>query len=282
MSQAFKQALKQSRQTNCPLIAVHRGTHAGLVQPNTIRAAKAAVASGGDIVEMDVARSSDGIYFTFHDGYEPLLLATDKSILEMTAAEVESLELSPFHGQGCGRVERFETVVGALRDTFINVDRSWRYWGDGFLTELAKWGNMETLIVKCRAESEPLELLATSGQAFPFIPNVRSQAELDLVLSTKNVNLVGLELIVTHPGDELDNPEIFKDLRERGLAIWFNTINLESGTPRFREFNDEVSIFDHPDKGWGKLRDYHVDIIQTDWPWLAKQYYLQSAAGLTS
>lgn len=274
----FADLLRHSHQQGVPLVAVHRGTHAGLVQPNTVAAAWAAVASGGDIVELDVARSADGVYYMFHDGYEKPLLGSDRSILEMTSEEIDVLEYAVHEGRGCGHVERTRDVVAALRGIPLNIDRSWRYWGDGFLEQLAQWGNVENLIVKCRALEPFVSQLGACTIPFPFIPNVRSRQELDLVLAAEGVNLVGLELIATHPGDDLADADLFAELADKGLAIWVNTINLESGIPRFQGLDDQVSVFSDPDEGWGRLPDYHVDIIQTDWPWLAKSYFQQRKA----
>ena len=36
--------------------------------------------------------------------------------------------------------------------------------------------------------------------------------------------------------------------------------------------NDDVSIIERPDKGWGKLMDKGIEIIQTDWPALLYDY----------
>ncbi len=36
---------------------------------------------------------------------------------------------------------------------------------------------------------------------------------------------------------------------------------------------DDISLSDSPDKGWGWLADKNIDIIQTDWLLMAKQYF---------
>ena len=53
-----------------PLVAVHRGQNSGSIVENTAKAVRAAVVSGADIVEIDVIESTDGDFFTFHNGYE--------------------------------------------------------------------------------------------------------------------------------------------------------------------------------------------------------------------
>lgn len=63
-------------QQSPPLIMVHRGTHAGLLIENTANAVRAAIASGAEVVEIDVAQSLDGVLYCIHDGYELPLMAS--------------------------------------------------------------------------------------------------------------------------------------------------------------------------------------------------------------
>ena len=67
-----------------------------------------------------------------------------------------------------------------------------------------------------------------------------------------------------------------EQIHDAGLAIWLNAINLENGRPLAGGADDRVSLAGHPEDGWGRLADWGADIIQTDWPWLAKQFFLRN------
>ena len=54
------------------LIAAHRGALCGNIIDNTFLSAKAALAMGADIIEMDAIISTDGILYAFHDGEEKI------------------------------------------------------------------------------------------------------------------------------------------------------------------------------------------------------------------
>lgn len=53
-----------------PLLAAHRGVAGGNIPCNTLVAYEIALRQGADIVELDVARSADGVLFVFHPGME--------------------------------------------------------------------------------------------------------------------------------------------------------------------------------------------------------------------
>ena len=40
----------------------------------------------------------------------------------------------------------------------------------------------------------------------------------------------------------------------------------------YGDLDDDISILEGPDRGWGRLFDKQIDVIQTDWPALVKNY----------
>lgn len=273
MSDRFRSRLLEARRVNKPLIAVHRGTSSGMVQENTSAAVKAAVMSGADIVEIDVLRSKDGDYFTFHDGYEACRLNRPDSLKHLSSSEIRDRWYQQYGSYELGRVETVQSVLADNREIFINIDRSERYWCDGFLDDLAKWGDPEMMILKSNPSAESIHHLIQAASAFPYIGIVRTGEDLEAGLSrSDDVNLVGFEILAADSESELLDPNLLSELRRSGFAIWFNAINLEDNRALCAGMDDETSIFVSPDAGWGKLRDLGADIIQTDWPWLLERY----------
>ena len=72
------------------LVVAHRGTAVGSIAENTRAAALAALASGADVVEIDVATSADGEFFAFHDGAERRLLGIDENLTRLAARQIEA------------------------------------------------------------------------------------------------------------------------------------------------------------------------------------------------
>ncbi|MDU0969346.1 MAG: glycerophosphodiester phosphodiesterase family protein [Actinomycetaceae bacterium] len=269
-------SLRHSRERRYPLIAAHRGTPGGIIPPNTVGAARAAIDSGADIIELDVARSRDGVYYAFHDTYEPRLVATTRQLTTLTSTEVDELVYWEHEGKNCGHIERFADVLGALPGVLVNVDRSYRHWGDGFLDELAAWGDPQTMLVKCLAHEDQLAAFAACRVDFPFMGVAHSDAEVERYLTLGDPRLVGIEIVAGSPDDPMLASSRVEQIHDAGLAIWLNAINLENGRPLAGGADDRVSLAGHPEDGWGRLADWGADIIQTDWPWLAKQFFLRN------
>ena len=64
----IKQNILQKKEKKKILIAAHRGTCGGNIVRNTIPAYENALKHGADIIEVDVIMSTDGDFYTFHNG----------------------------------------------------------------------------------------------------------------------------------------------------------------------------------------------------------------------
>lgn len=275
MKVTVKEAFKMAQETSYPLIAVHRGSAAGVVISNTELGARASLAAGGDMVELDVARSSDGVYFSFHDTYEPILLGESRTIGQMTADEIEKLPYYGIQGSACGYPQRYSDTLAALPGVLINVDRSYRYWEDGFLDDLATWADPDCILIKSDPSQEYLGAVASCATKFPYMAVVKNREEIEKACKAAaggNIDLIAFEIIANESNDPLLDPQYLRSLNESGYALWFNAINLENGSVLCAGFDDSVSIFDDPDQGWGKLVDLGATVIQTDWPSLLRKY----------
>lgn len=279
MANKLQQAIKRAREEeDRPLVAAHRGTSSGIIPYNTTRAAKAAVLSGADIVELDVARSLEGDYFTFHDTYEPRLLdyrggPQPPRLTKMHTEDIEKLEYWVHEGHGCGHIERFSETMGALPGILVNVDRSYRYWKDGFLDELATWCDPEYALVKCKCDDEQIEAFMRCKADYPFMVVVGNDDELERILALDEPRLCGVEITSKTAYAHRISPEAVQAVKDKGLALWLNSINLENQIPLCAGFDDATALGGNPDGSWGKLYDMGADIIQTDWPWLVRSYF---------
>ena len=110
-----------------PLVAVHRGQNAGSVVENTAKAVRAAIVSGADIVEIDVIESTDGDFFTFHNGYEEAYFGLDRDILTLSTSELEELQFDLYVSAEAEKygLERLSLILSSFPETILNIDRSW-------------------------------------------------------------------------------------------------------------------------------------------------------------
>lgn len=265
-------------QRGTPLVIAHRGTPLGSFPDNTLRSAIGAVHSGADIVETDVIRSVDGEYFLFHTGFESKLFGTDADVRTMTAAELDS---QVFRWQGGSRapgVERLDTFLEGLPDTWINIDRSWDHWPH-LLDHLAESGAADRVLLKSPPNDAPLRAMAEHPVPFLYFPIVRTAAELRRVASYSGIHLVGAELLAAAPGDDFSDPALVTEVCRTYPLVVMNAINLENGAVLYLGADDDTSILEDPDLGWGRLIDAGATAIQTDWPHLLRSYLAKRRPG---
>ena len=264
------------------MIAVHRGSYTGNITQNTIPAYIAAIRMGADMVEGDINSTTDDVLYVFHDGHEPDVFGVEKNVKTMTSEELEALRpYNAVFGRVGRRVNRFEEVIAFLpKHVMYNVDRAWDIFPK-VVKVLDKYPEkiQQVLLKAPMRAKEAVEFLASYPNKYMFMPICYNMADVEEALSYEGLNLVGIELIAATPEDELFQDEAIAYIHSKGLYCWVNSIELGqlradySHRPTlYGGVNDDVSIIEGPDKGWGKLMDKKIDIIQTDWPALLYAY----------
>ncbi|PUA40705.1 glycerophosphodiester phosphodiesterase [Paenibacillus elgii] len=265
--------LNQKLEERGVLIAVHRGTSLGNIIENTIPALKAAIQHGGDMLEVDVCQSTDGIMYLFHDGAEPRLLKQSDNIKTMDSEKIESLTYyNRDYTKIDYKVERLDDLLSTFKgDTLINIDRAWDIW-PALLKTLDKYEVSNQILLKGPVVKEQLEFLDQYETKYMFMPIVHSLKDIETALAYPNLNLVGLELIADSENHPLFQDALIEKLHQMNLFVWANAITLDDKTVLFGGLDDDTSIMQDPDQGWGKLFEKNIDFIQTDWPTLLASY----------
>lgn len=256
------------------LIAVHRGTSGGNIIENTLPAYKASLLSGGDIIEIDVIKSIDGIYYAFHDGNEKRLLNKRKNIKEMSSKEIEKKSFNNSIGENTGyKIERLDTVLKYFegKDVLINIDRAWEYFED-LLIFFDKYDIKKQLIIKSAPKKEYFEIFRKHKVKYMYMPIVKTEKDVELTLYYKQVNAVGFELIAENEKSVFFKDEYIKKLQSEGYFIWVNSIKLNDVTNLYAGYDDNKAILEGFEKSWGVLINKGINIIQTDWPSLLSEY----------
>lgn len=255
------------------LIAVHRGSSGGNIVENTIPAYKAALQQGGDILEIDVIKSVDGILYTFHDGQEEKLLHRSENIKTMYSAEIENLNfINSNYLRTSYKVERLENVLSYFKgEILINIDRAWDIWPE-LLETLDKHNMQKQILLKSPVLKESLHFLNQYETKYMFMPIIHSLEDIEIVLNYENLNVVGMELIADSESHPLFQDEVIERLHNMKLFVWANAINLDNEMVLFAGLDDDTSLIHNPDHGWGRLFEKKIDIIQTDWPSLLATY----------
>lgn len=267
--------LSQTLERAKPAVVAHRGLGHASIAPNTIGAVRAAVRSGAEIVQIPVSASADLYFWAFHDGFEPEHLGIERNLQTLTATEVR--EQSYVWRDRPGRTARVQPLLELLGKfaggpVLFTIDRSWWRWPQ-LLVALDSLRMPGQLLVKAPAwEMEALARLQRHPVKYPFVPICATQDEVEEVLALDHLNTVGLELITTAPTGPWFDSEVIADFHNRGLFVLVNSVTLTTGIPQFGGYEDEMAIFDSPASAWRPLFELGVDAIQTDWPWLLRDY----------
>lgn len=260
------------------LVIAHRGTAIGSIAENTSAAARAALGSGADVVEIDVTESSDGAFYAFHDGNEQRLLGVSPNLRELSAQQIDSLRyIHVDRRDHPARVEPLLDLLAGLRDSgpaapLVNIDRSWGSWRT-LLPALDELDMPRQLLLKSPAAlPEPLEILRGHAVKYPYLPICSSRVQVTGILEDPDLNTVGVELLADAPDHPLADPSFLDELHQQDLCVLVNAEVLPNGRPLFAGFDDERALRQGAEAGWGPLFDRGADLIQTDWPWLLHAY----------
>lgn len=258
------------------LIAQHRGARCGNIPGNTMPAFRTSLLLGADMFEMDISRSADGTLYCFHDTTEDLNLRVHTNIERFSSAAIDEFQQfnSIWEPSGFG-VQRLEEVVAEFSNgELYNVDRSWGKLQETFALLNRYPHAVHQALLKAPAKAELLDQYENETTKFMFMPIIKKPEDIDLVLSYENINLVGFELIARDEQDSLWQDGLIEDLHKKGYFVWYNAITL-SGLEKHimtAGHDDDCSIKEGFDKGWGVLLDKGADVIQTDWPELLSRY----------
>ncbi|MDR1637889.1 MAG: glycerophosphodiester phosphodiesterase family protein [Treponema sp.] len=266
--------LRKLRKERGVLIAAHRGTSGGNIIFNTIPAYENALRHKADIVELDGAMTTDGVFYAFHDGTEPLLLGSGRNIRTMNSSYVDELYLrNPSLTLTSEHPNRLEDVFNYLRGRcLINLDRCWLYWRE-ILAFIKKMDMEDQIIIKSPVNEEYLAILEEESPGLAYMPIVRSVEEEEKVQKFR-INYCMTELIFEDIKDPLVEDSYIRNLHERGLLAWGNVITLDEYHILSGGKDDNNAITQEPDDNWGWCVNKGFDVLQTDWPLLLREYLL--------
>jgi len=260
------------------LLVAHRGACGGNISCNTIPAYEAAVRQGADMIEIDVSRSADGELFIFHPGMEGPHLNTDLRIPELPASEVRRLRYVNLDDTETQfGLNTLDEVLDAFRGRcYINVDKFWEHPRE-ISDKIRAHGMTEQILVKTSPQREMFDIIEHYAPDIQYMVIVRENAEeIHSELLRRNINYMGQELLFDSESSPLCAPEYLERLKRDNILTWVNTIVYYYRAVLSAGHNDDVSVFQNPDDGWGWCARRGFDLIQTDWVLMCDRYLRES------
>lgn len=257
-------------------IAAHRGSCGGNIPPNTRIAYEAALHQGAHILEADVARSADGVFYMFHtgSGNEKYYLGIDCAFEDLASKELDEIYLNNELGKDTlYRLDRLEDILVLFKNRcIINLDRSWEYWEE-IVPMVRKLNMVDQILLKSPCKKEWIEKAAAVASDFAYMPIVTEDITPFYELGGDRLpGFIGAELVFATEESPIVADRTIEMLHRDGKIAWGNGIQFSAKKILSAGHNDDVSLSGDPDAGWGWLIRQGFDIIQTDWVCALKNY----------
>ncbi|MBO4986067.1 MAG: glycerophosphodiester phosphodiesterase family protein [Bacteroides sp.] len=253
-----------TRDQTSVIVVSHRGDWRSYPE-NSLDAIKSIMKMGGDVVEIDVQRTKDGVLILMHDGTLDRTSTGKGKIADFTWKELRQLRLKDT--QGNPTRHKIPTLEQVLKETrgkiMLNLDKADRYFDEVYAL-LKKTGTEKQIIMK---GTKPAEKVKEQFGKYlddviymPIIHLYNKDAEAQILAFVDDMNPVAFEMVYKDARNPL--PERLPALLNGRSLLWYNTLwdSLAGG------HTDDKAV-DDPAGNYGYVIDtLGARIIQTDRP----------------
>ena len=253
------------------LVACHRGDWRNWPE-NSLAAIESVIGMGADIVELDLALTSDSVLVVCHDRTLNRTTTGRGLIAEIPYDSVQRCFLKSGHGVATAhRMPTLREALEVCKDRIVvNIDKGYQYYDlvQALSEELGVTGQ---LLIKGKS---PVEDVAAKFSSYehnmmymPIIDILKPQGrELFEEYASKGVVPLAYEVC----WDDY-TPQVEACMRQvvaGGSKLWVNSLwdSLCGG------LSDDKAFTESPDEVYGRLLDMGASIIQTDRPELLIRY----------
>ncbi len=276
--QKYSSKLNNLLDTTEIVIVSHQGSAGGNFVHNTYPAMQNAINQGAKIVEFDVSQNKDGEFYIFHETKEPIRINCQTNIRELTDEEISNMPLVNMNQEIVQHIPKLSEFLSDMKnhpEILLHVDHGWK-WGKPLLDELDKYSDqMENIIFKCPlSETGFLDILGQHENKIMILSPIKTVDDLNVLNKYRDdVNFVGLEYIFDDANNPLVSKELINKLKGEGIHAFANALMLGKECPKLcGNFGDDVALLQNPEIGYGSMIEMGFDMIQTDWPFLLKQF----------
>lgn len=258
------------------LLVAHRGVCGGNIPCNSMAAFQIALNQGVDVMELDVERSKDGVLFIQHPGMEKVHLGLEDSLKNYDSSEIKKMYLlNEDHTKTQYQIPTLKEVLLLLKGKcIVNIDKFWE--NPEAISKLVHELHMEDeVIIKTEPKEEYLNDIEKYASDLPYMTIIREKDDLTEKIQTRNINYIGAEVLFTTEEAEVCQLDYIQKMHEAGYIVWANSIVYNYLDVLSAYHNDDISLIENPDKGWGWLANRGFDLIQTDYL-LPCRLYLES------
>ena len=259
------------------LLVAHRGTCGGNIPCNSLPAFKAAIMAGADMVELDVERSADGVLFVQHPGVESVHLRMKDSIKRYPASVVDYFKLSNWDLIPTQYpILRLEDALEFLRGKcLINIDKFWENPKE--IADMIHRLKMEDqVLIKTGYNLADLDAVEKYASDISYMVVAKNVMEAHEGLMKRKIRYVAIESIFESEEEEGASEEFLNRVHADGKMVYVNAIVFDYRAVLAAGHNDDISMTEDPELGWGWIADRGFDLIQTDFIYQCRMYLEQT------
>jgi len=232
------------------LVASHRGNHVSHPE-NSLPAFKAAVQAGAAVLELDVRQSKDGHLVVLHDRTVDRTTDGKGNVADLTLSELKRLHLL-FDGKPTAwRIPTFQEALEAVKgDVLVDIDfKADTEEAAEACYQIVEQLHMERQVLFFLYDPTWVPRCLSRNPEIKVMPRARNAEMVYTLLNEPRVRVI-------HIDDSFYSDELARDMRDRGVRVWANSLGNADRTALEKE-GDFEGFFD---------RMPLVNIVQTDYP----------------
>ena len=244
------------------MIAAHRGLWR-IAPENSLPAIEGSIASGAEIVEIDVKRTKDGVLILMHDDSVNRTTNGTGNVSDLTFSQIQELRLREGLGGPSAavtdvQIPTLEQALVATKDrTMINLDKGWDY-REAMYDLAVKTGTLRTAIFKSSAPVAEVEAFRAKDANIVY-SHVVDDGNAASLGEFGDHPPAAFELIFDRLTDAQIQPAAVAAAHTTS-RIWINT--MWKGLAA--DYTDEASLI-NPKNGWKPVIErFDGDTLQTD------------------
>lgn len=251
------------------LVAAHRGDWRNYPE-NSIPAIESVIRMGVDIVEIDVAMTSDSVLVLSHDNSVNRTTNGRGLISTYTLDSLKRLHLKRGHGVTTDSLSTptLEEALAVCKDKIlVNVDHGWN-WFPEVLEVARKVGCVDQIIFKSggtrEATAEAMKRCEEAGIIYMPIVTIAKDGTSETIDSYLDGGPMPVMFEVCFSKDAPEVDKYMSALRDAGSKIWVNSI-----WGSLCGYNDDDRAFESPEEAeaaYGRLLSLGFTAFQTDRP----------------
>ena len=253
------------------LVACHRGDWRNYPE-NSLAAIESVIGMGADIVEIDLALTSDSVLVVCHDRTLNRTTTGKGLIAEIPYDSVQRCFLKSGHGVATShRMPTLREALELCKDRIVvNIDKGYEYY-DLVLAVTEELGVTEQILIKGKRAPEIVAAKFAEHPRnmmyMPIIDILKPQGKaLFAEYREKGIVPLAYEICWDRPAPEVET--CMREVVAGGSKLWVNSLwaSLCGGLDDDRAFDGD------PAAVYGKLVDMGATMIQTDRPELMISY----------